>query len=69
MATQKPAHKKVIRTTISALPVIWDAAQDVIKAQGFSGPSEYFAHHVRIDKGLVKIEVVKTEATVPKMAA
>lgn len=65
----KPVHKKVIRTTVSFTPVIYDALGDVIKAQGFSGLSEYIAHKARVDKGLVKIDVAKVEATSPKLAA
>lgn len=61
----KPAHKKVVRTTISLHPVLAGVAEGLIQQAAFGGLSEFVADCIRIRAGLnvgaENLELKKTQ--------
>lgn len=44
---RKPAHSRVVRTSISLPPPLYDAAQDAVRREGFTTFSDYIQHLIR----------------------
>ena len=49
---RKRGADRVIRTTITMPPVLWEAAQRIIQTRGFCGLSDYIQSGIRRDGGL-----------------
>ncbi len=49
---RKREHEKVVRINITLTPVLYTKLEDIMRAKGYSGPSEFMATHVRKQAGL-----------------
>ena len=49
---RKRGHQKVIRTTVSITPALYDASQQLFKRHGFTGLSDYLQTCLRRDTQL-----------------
>ena len=51
-SSRKREHQKVVRTTITLTPVLFDASQEIIRHRGYTGLSDLVQDVIRKQAGL-----------------
>lgn len=52
VGTRKREHQKVVRTTITLTPVLFDASQEIIRHGGYTGLSDLVQDVIRKKAGI-----------------
>ena len=61
--TRKRQHHRVVRTTVSLTPALFDASREIIARYGYTGLSDYLQARIRRDSGLESAVPVLTNET------